>query len=86
MRAINKYIIINKLENETRTSSGLILSGADMKDFRYRMGEVVIPGTEVLTVKKGDRIYYDKSAGHEMIIKDKPYTIIREADVVVVLD
>ena len=56
-----------------------------MKDFRYKKGEVVKPGTNVVDIKEGDMIYYDKMSGYTMIINDKQYTIILERDVVVVL-
>ena len=62
-----------------------MLSGEDTNEFRYKKGKVVNPGTEVLTVKEGDAIYYDKSSGHTMIINETKYTIILERDVVVVL-
>jgi len=85
MRAINKYIIIEKISEEMKTESGLLLSGEDANEFRYSKGRVVNPGTNVETVKEGDVIYYDKSSGHTMVIQDKKYTIILERDVVVVL-
>lgn len=85
MRAINKYIIIDKVSEEMKTESGLLLSGEDANEFRYNKGIVVTPGTNVETVKKGDTIYYDKSSGHTMILQDKKYTVILERDVVVVL-
>jgi co-chaperonin GroES (HSP10) len=85
MRAINKYIIIEKISEEMRTESGLLLSGEDANEFRYNKGIVVNPGTNVDTVKEGDVIYYDKSSGHTMVIQNKKYTIILERDVVVVL-
>ena len=43
------------------------------------------PGTNVETVKTDDVIFFDKTAGHSMIINDETYTIIEERDVVVVL-
>jgi len=85
MKAINKYIIIEKINQEIKTASGLLLSGDDTNEFRYNKGVVVNPGTNVDTVKEGDVIYYDKSSGHSMVIEDKRYTIILERDVVVVL-
>jgi co-chaperonin GroES (HSP10) len=85
MKAINKYIIIEKILEEMKTDSGLLLSGEDANEFRYNKGVVVNPGTNVDTVKEGDVIYYDKSSGHTMVIQDKKYTIILERDVVVVL-
>lgn len=85
MRAINKYIIIEKISEEMKTESGLLLSGEDANEFRYSKGRVVNPGTNVETVNEGDVIYYDKSSGHTMVIQDKKFTIILERDVVVVL-
>ena len=85
MKAVNKYIIIEKILEEMKTESGLLLSGEDSNEFRYNKGVVVNPGTNVETVKEGDVIYYDKSSGHTMVINDRKYTIILERDVVVVL-
>lgn len=85
MQAINKYIIIETVTEEIKTSSGLLLSGEDANEFRYKKGVVVNPGTNVDTIKKGDVIYYDKSSGHSMVLNDNKYTIILERDVVVVL-
>ena len=55
-----------------------------MDQFRYRRAVVVEPGTDVVNIKKGDKIYFDKTQSFTMIIKDNQYTIIRESDVVVV--
>jgi co-chaperonin GroES (HSP10) len=85
MKPIGKYIVINKINEELKTESGLLLSAQDASDFRYRKGEVVKAGTDVNVINEGDLIYYDKSAGHEMLIEDNPYTVITERDVVVVL-
>ena len=85
MQAVNKYIIVETIVEETKTDSGLLLSGDDTNDFRYKKARVKNPGTNVEVVKAGDVIYYDKSTGHTMILQDKQYTIILERDVVLVL-
>mgnify|MGYP006167389635 FL=1 len=85
MQAINKYIIIKSIHEEYKTKSGLLLSNEDMSSLRYHKGVVVHPGTNVNTVKKDDTIFFDKAAGHQMIIEDNTYTIIEERDVVVVI-
>lgn len=84
MIAIGKNIIIETLDREVKTESGLLLSAHDANDFRYKMGRVVVPGTDVSVIKAGDEIYYDKAGSYTMVINDKPYTIINERDVVVV--
>ena len=85
MKPIGKYIAIKPIEEKVKTSSGLVLSAQDVGDFRYRKGTVVAPGTEVTQIKAGDVIFYDRGAGHTMMIDEKVITIIREADVVVVV-
>ena len=85
MKPIGKYIIIKTITEEVKTSSGLLLSQSDVDDFRYRKGSVVKPGTDVTVINALDLIYYDKNAGHTMMIDDSTYTIIQERDVVIVL-
>lgn len=85
MKPIGKYLVIKKIKEELKTSSGLLLSNEDANNFRYKKGEVIESGTDINVINKGDLIYYDKAAGHEMFIKDKVYTVILERDVVVVL-
>ena len=85
MIAIGKNIIIETVEREVKTESGLLLSAHDANEFRYKMGKVVAPGSDVSVIKEGDEIYYDKSHSYTMVINEKPYTIIQERDVVVVL-
>lgn len=84
MIAIGKHIIVETVEKEQKTQSGLLLSAEDSNNFRYKVGVVVESGTEVSSIEKGDEVYYDKSRSYTMLINDKPYTIIREAEVVVV--
>lgn len=85
MRPIGKYILINAIEEEIETSSGLLLSAEESNQLRYKKGLVVEPGSDVAVIKSGDTIYYDKRAGYSMMIGSESYTLISEKDVVVVL-
>jgi len=85
MKPIGKYIVIKTIEEEIKTSSGLLLSSEDASQMRYKKGKVVKPGSTVEVIKENDEIYYDKRAGFTMLIENEPYTIISENDVVVVL-
>ena len=85
MKPIGKYIIIKTITEEVKTSSGLLLSQSDVDDFRYRKGSVVKTGTDVTVINALDLIYYDKNAGHTMMIDDNTYTIIQERDIVIVV-
>jgi co-chaperonin GroES (HSP10) len=85
MKAIGKNIVIRHVDEEVKTASGLILSGDDTNQLRYKRGVVVTPGTEVKAISEGDEIYYDKAQSYTMIIHDEQYSIIQERDVVLVL-
>ena len=85
MKPIGKYIVIKTIEEEIKTSSGLLLSAEDASQMRYKKGKVVKPGSTVEVIKENDEIYYGKRAGFTMLIENEPYTIISENDVVVVL-
>ena len=85
MRPINKYIIVKQIKEELKTSSGLLLSSDDAKMLRYKKAVIIKKGDNVENMSAKDIIYYDKAAGHEILLKDEPHTIILERDVVVVL-
>ena len=85
MKPIGKNIVIKTLEEEIKTKSGLLLSAEDANQLRYKKGEIVKIGTDVTNIEEGKQIYYDKRAGHTMMIYDETFTIIQESDVVIVL-
>jgi len=85
MKPIGKYIVVKNVDEEVKTESGLILSGEDTNQLRYKRAIVEMPGTDVTVISSGDDIYYDKAHGYTMMINDIQYTIISERDVVVVL-
>jgi len=84
MKAIGKNIVIEKIEEEVTTDSGLLLSNEDAKAFRYQKGKVLLPGTEVCHLKENDIIYYDTRQAYTLVINGTQSTIIQERDVVVV--
>ena len=86
MKAIGKNIVIQKVDEEITTDSGLLLSNEDVKEFRYQKGEIMISGDDVsIHIRKGDTIYYDSRQSYTLVINGDHQTIIQERDVVVVL-
>lgn len=85
MKPIGKYIIVKDIQEEIKTQSGLILSGEDANQLRYKRAEVVAVGTDVNVIDESDELYYDKGHSFTMLINNEQYTIISERDVVVVL-
>ena len=85
MKAIGKNIVIEKIDEEIKTESGLLLSNEDAKSFRYQKGKIILPGSDCCYLKKYDIVYYDTRNSYTIIINSDNVTIIQERDVVVVL-
>jgi chaperonin GroES len=86
MKAIGKCLIIEKTkEGTTKTKGGLMLAENQREDIRYIEATVLSIGEEVVGIKEGDRIFYDRHAGHKIDINKETYHVIRLGDVVVVL-
>ena len=86
MKVIGKNIIITETEEKLKsTKSGLLLGEKKREDIRYKEGMVNLVSEDVLVVKNGDKIYFDKHAGFNLEIEKVIYTIIQEKDIVVVL-
>ena len=85
MKAVGKYIVITEITEQHKTESGILLTSDDSNQLRYKKGLIVVPGTDVVVVKTDDVVYYDKNAGHKMMLNEEMVTIINERDIVVVL-
>jgi len=86
MKAVGKYLIIKKVEeNITKSEGGLLLSKNDRSDIRYIEAQVISIGNEVEGVKEKDIIFYDRHAGHIIELDKITYQVIKLQDVVVVL-
>ena len=84
MQAVNHYIIIEKIKEKPKSKSGFVMSELQNTDIRYLKGRVVSVGDQVLVVKEGDIVWYDKHAGNSIEFNDKLFHVIRNGDVVII--
>ena len=84
MKAVNNYIIVEKIKTEQRKVAGLIMTEKIDDDNRYIKAKVISVGNLVEGVKDGDVVYYDKHAGHGVQYKETLYYVIRNVDVVLI--
>jgi len=86
MKAIGNNLIINMTKiGVSETKGGLFLAEKQREDIRYTEGTVLSAGGNVVGVKKGDVIYYDKNNSHQIEIKKEIYQVVNMTHVVVVL-
>ena len=84
MKAINHYIVIDKIKEEPTTLAGLEITENLDPDNRYAKGKVITCGKFAEGVKDGDTVYYDKHTGHKIRWDNKVYTVITIKEVVLV--
>ena len=84
MQAINDYVIVDKIKEEPKKISGLILTDKTDEDNRYKKASIISVGNLVEGVKNGDVIFYDRHAGHDIGYDDELYRVIRMRDIVLV--
>lgn len=73
---------------ESKTASGIIIPDAAQEKTQTAVVEAVGPGTEKdpITVKKGDRVMYDKYSGTQVKIDGEEYLICKMSDIIAVLE
>ena len=84
MKAVNHYIIVEKIKTEQKKIAGLIVTEDIDDDNRYIKAEAISVGNLVEGIKDNDIVYYDKHAGHGVQYKDILYQVIRSGDVVLI--
>lgn len=85
-------VVIKALETEEKTASGIVLPGSAQE--KPQLAKVlavgpggVIDGKEIkMQVKAGDTVLYSKYAGSEFKIDGEEVVIVRQADILAIVD
>lgn len=92
LRPLNDRVIVKRLENETKTASGIVIpdSAAEKPD----QGEVLAVGPGKKTedgkvlppdVKVGDKVLFGKYAGQSVKVDGEEVLVIREEEILAVI-
>ena len=93
LKPLGDRVVIAQSEAENKTTGGILLP--DSAKEKPQQGKVVAvgPGKMLddgswgkLSVKKDDEVYYGKYAGTEVDIGLKKYVIVRESDILAVVE
>ena len=85
-------VVVELVQTEERTGSGFILPTASQE--KQQMAKIIavgpggiIDGKEiVMQVKVGDTVLYSKYAGSEFKVDGKELTIIRQSDILAIVE
>ena len=92
LKPLADRVIIKMVEAEETTKSGIILTGAAKE--KPEVAEVIevgpggmVDGKEVkMVVKKGQQVITSKYAGTEVKVDGEEYTIVRQSDILAVVE
>lgn len=92
IKPLGDRVVIKRLEAEEKTKSGIVLPGSAKE--QPQMAEVMavgpggmIEGKEVIMeVKVGDRVIFSKYAGTEVKHDGVEYTILRQNDILAIVE
>ena len=93
IRPLHDRIIVKRLEEQEVKKGGIIIPDSakekpqEGKVIAVGNGKVADDGKKIpLDVKAGDKILFGKYSGSEVKIDDKEYLILREEDVLAILE
>jgi chaperonin GroES len=92
LRPLGDRVVIKKVEAEETTKSGIVLPGAAKE--KPQMAEVVAvgpgkveDGKEIkMELKVGDKVIFSKYAGNEIKMDGQEYTILKQDDILAVIE
>ena len=92
LKPLADHVVIQSLETEEVTKGGIILPGSAKE--KPQMAEViavgpggVVDGKDVtMYVNVGDKVIYSKYAGTEVKLDDKEYIVVRQNDILAIVE
>ena len=87
IKPLGDRVVIKKLEAESTTKSGIVLTGTAKEQPQEAEVMAVGPGAVVdgkrveMEVKVGDKILYSKYAGTDVKVAGEEYIILRQDDI-----
>ena len=92
IKPLGDGVVIKKLEAEETTKSGIVLTGAAKE--RPQEAQVVAVGPGAMSdgkrvemeVKVGDKILYSKYAGTDVKVAGEEYIILRQDDILAIVE
>ncbi len=93
LRPLQDRVIVKPIEGETKTAGGIVLP--DSAKEKPTKGKVIAAGPGKLDdkgkpmelgVRTGDTVYYGKYSGTDVEVSGEKFVILRETDILGILD
>ena len=93
LRPLQDYVVLEKVKEEEKTQSGIILTTKEAKDEPSHGVVVAVgPGKKEdgklvpIDLEKGMRVIYKKYSGTEVKCDGEEYTIVRQSDILAIVE
>lgn len=92
IKPLGTRVLLKEIESEETTKSGIVLpSNAKEKPYMAEVVEIgpgeVKDGKEIkMVVQKGDRVLYSKYAGTEVKLDNEKYLLVKQDDILAVIE
>lgn len=92
IKPLGDRVVIKSLESEETTKSGIVLTGSAKE--KPQSAEIIavgpggmVDGKEItMYVKPGQKVLYSKYAGTEVKVDGEEYIIVRQSDLLAILE
>jgi chaperonin GroES len=93
VRPLHDRILVQRIEGDAKSAGGIIIP--DTAKEKPQQGKVIATGPgkvgddgkrQALDVKAGDRILFGKYSGSEVVLDSEEHLIMREEDILAVLE
>ncbi|ACD22810.1 MULTISPECIES: co-chaperone GroES [Clostridium] len=92
IKPLGNRVVIKKLEAEEKTKSGIVLTGS-AKEVPQEAEVVavgpgsIVDGTKIeMEVKVGDKVLYSKYSGTEVKLDGEEYMILKQDDILAIVE
>lgn len=92
IKPLSDRVVLMNEEAETTTASGIVLPGSAQEKPQIAVVKAVGPGGMIdgkevtMHVKEGDRVVYSKYAGTEIKFENEEYIIVRQNDILAIVE
>ena len=92
IKPLGDRVVIQKLEAETTTKSGILLTGTAKEQPQEAKVVAIGPGAMVegkrvpMDVEVGNKVLYSKYAGTEVKLEDEEYIIVKQSDILAIIE
>jgi chaperonin GroES len=83
-KPLKDRVFVSYAEEEERTKGGLYVPETAKE--KPQKGKVEAVGSEVKELKAGDSVLFDKYSGSKVKIDDKEYLIVKEEDILGIIE